>query len=267
MPIHTSVPIEIFDQERFHSVDKIVTGHAFDIHNEFGRYLGEKLYQAELARRCQGAGFHVDSEMRIAVTLDDFIKIYLVDLLVNRGVILETKAVATLTPSHTAQTLNYLLLCGLHHGGLFNFHSERVQREFVSTGLNFEKRRQYKINDHAWSRLRPECDQLRTLLPRLFSEWGTHLDPLLYRDALTHFLGGPERVVRSIPVQSGGLIIGTQEMHLHAEDVGFSVTASLHHPRSVEEHQRRFLNHTSLRAIQWINLHHHNIELRTLQKR
>ncbi len=56
MPIWTSSPIKIIDQETFHQIDRKVTGLAFDIHNEFGRYLDEEFYQAELARRCQRAG-------------------------------------------------------------------------------------------------------------------------------------------------------------------------------------------------------------------
>ena len=54
MPIQTSGPIAIFDQEAFHVVDKLVTGVAFDIHNEFGRYLDRRLYQRELCLTCFG---------------------------------------------------------------------------------------------------------------------------------------------------------------------------------------------------------------------
>ena len=34
MPIQTAVPVQVFDQESFHQVDKRVTGIAFDIHND-----------------------------------------------------------------------------------------------------------------------------------------------------------------------------------------------------------------------------------------
>ena len=43
MPIRTAIPIQVFDQERFHQIDRRVTGIAFDIHNEFGRYLDERI--------------------------------------------------------------------------------------------------------------------------------------------------------------------------------------------------------------------------------
>ena len=51
MSILTSAEIKVFDQEAFHGVDKRVTGMAFDVHNEYGSNLDERLYQAELAHR------------------------------------------------------------------------------------------------------------------------------------------------------------------------------------------------------------------------
>lgn len=267
MPIHVHHPIEVFDQERFHRVDKVVTGIAFDIHNEFGRYLDERLYQRELARRCLAAGLAVEPELRMTASLDDFSKDYFADHLVNAGVIVETKAVAALTPAHTGQTLNYLFLCGLHHGTLLNFRPERVQHEFVSTSLKPADRRRFEVVADDWHPVCPQCDRLRSHLLRMLAEWGTHLDPLLYRDALTHFLGGEAQVTREISVESEGGSLGGQTMHLLADDIAFSVTASTHHPESVGEHQRRFLHHTRLRALQWVNLNHSRIELRTLKGR
>src|SRR5207244_2047418 len=66
--------------------------------------------------------------------------------------------------------------------------------------------------------------------------------------------------------KSEAAVIGVQKMHLVADDVAFSVTASTHRPDKVLEHQRRFLRHTSLRALQWINLNHSHIELRTIER-
>lgn len=127
MPITTSVPIKVFDQEEFHAVDKVARGLAFDMHNEMGRYLDERLYQAELTARLKNRGFEVAREMKITLSLDGFEKEYFVDLLVDGGVIIETKTAESLTPAHRAQVLNYLYLCGLFHGALLNFRMERVQ--------------------------------------------------------------------------------------------------------------------------------------------
>src|SRR5690242_1128976 len=107
MPIRTAVPIRVFDQDEFHRVDRAITGLGFDIQNEFGRYLDERLYQGELTRRGRAAGFEVEPEMRITVILGDFSKDYFADHLIDRGVIIETKAVTALCPTHRGQALNY----------------------------------------------------------------------------------------------------------------------------------------------------------------
>jgi GxxExxY protein len=256
----------VFDQESFHLVDRRVTGLAFEIHNEFGRYLDERLYQGELTRRCREVGLEVEPELRIDVTLEDFTKTYFADHLINRGVIVEDKAVAALSAAHRGQALNYLFLCGLHHATLLNFRTERVQHAFASTSLAPADRRRYEVVASEWKPLTPRCRDLHDVLLRLLSEWGAFLHPLLYREALTHFLGGEERVVAEIPVMSGGRQVGTQKMHLVTDGVAFSVTASTHRPAAVLQHQRRFLRHAPLRGIQWINLHHRRIDLWTIER-
>jgi len=266
MPIFTAAPVNVFDQESFHRIDRRVTGLVFDIHNEFGRYLDEKLYQNELARRCGSAGFEVIPEFQMTTSLNGFEKSYFADLLIDRGVIVETKAISGLGPMQKGQTLNYLFMCGLHHGTLLNFRPERVEHEFVSTRLTHETRQQFEFMTPHWKQLTPECDRFRELLLQCLSEWGTYLDPHLYRDAVTYFLGDKDQIVRQVPILSDGTVIGTQEMHLLTDDVAFSVTASTHRPDKVLEHQQRFLNHTRLRALHWLNLHHSQIELRTIER-
>lgn len=263
MPIRTAVPIIVFEQERYHAVDRQVTGLAFDIHNEFGRYLDEKLYQRELVRRCRVAGVDAIPEMRISVSLGDFCKEYCVDLLLEQGVVVEIKTAAALCPAHRGQTLNYLFMCGLSHATLLNFRTERVQHEFVSTRLTSEARRRYDFDLRHWQPLGLQDTRLHEVLREVLADWGAFLDPLLYRDALSYFL---KVTPREINVHSNGESIGSQSMHMLTDDIAFSVTASTHRPESVLDHQRRFLDHTSLRAIQWINLNHHQIELRTITK-
>ena len=264
MPITTQFPIKVFDQEAFHQVDKVVTGFAFDIHNEFGRYMDEGLYQAELARRLREAGHDVAVEFQMTASLDDFSKDYFADLLIDCGVIVETKTASQLNGSHKGQTLNYLYLCELHHGTMLNFRPLRVEHKFVSTGLTHVDRQQYEVQADGWIACSPECERLKRLVLDCLSEWGAFLDPNLYRDALVHFFGGKVIVERNVSVISAGAKIGTQIMRLINADVAFSVTASTHSPDSVFAHQRRFLKHTTLNALHWLNLNHHHIDLRTI---
>lgn len=266
VPIFTSVPIVVFDQESFHAIDRIATGCAFNIHNELGRYLDERLYQAEMAARIADQKLVTVREMKITVMLDDFTHVYYVDVLVQGGVIVEIKTAETLTRGHKAQVLNYLYLCGLHHATLLSFRTARVQHEFVSTHLTPALRRRVTWDLHKWKPLSPGCNVLYETMRRALADWGSGLDPTLYRDAITHFLGGEANVVREVEITSAHGTVGTQRLHALAPDIGFAVTASVHDPETVGEHQRRFLQHTPLRAIQWVNLNRQAVSLHTLTK-
>lgn len=267
MPVVTSVPIAVFDQEAFHAIDKMVTGEAFKVHNQFGRYMDEGLYQAELAQRFLARGFEVTRELKMTLTLDDFSKDYYADFLVNGGVIVETKTAETLTKEHTAQVLNYLFMSGLHHASLLNLRPESVQHRFVSTSFTLEQRQNITWDATNWEPLCAACDTLKTTLTRTLGDWGARLDPLAYRDVVTHFLGGRSTVLKEVEIRSEHGLLGRQKMHLLSEDVAFSITSAIHRPTTALEHQRRFLQHTNLRAIQWVNLDGQKATLHTLQRK
>lgn len=266
MPIQTSAPITVFDQEAFHAVDKVVRGCAFDIHNELGRYLDERLYQAELAARLSARNMSASREMRMTLTLDDFSRDYFADLLVNGGVIIETKAVNKLTHAHKAQTLTYLYLCGLHHGTLLNLRPDRVEHQFVSTTLTMKDRRRIELNLQGWKPFTPRCETLYTTLNRALADWGARLSPVLYRDIIVHFLGGESEVAHKVEVRSNHGPLGKQPVSLVAPDIAFSVTSSGHRPDIVRDHQHRFLRHTDLRAMHWINLGGQTITIQTIEQ-
>lgn len=266
MPICVSKPITVFEQEAFHAVDKVVTGCAFGLHNELGRNLDERLYQVELAARLNEQKMSVAREVQITISFDGFSRDYFADLLVNGGVIIETKAAENLTAAHRAQVLNYLYLCGLHHATLLNFRAERVQHEFVSTHYTLALRRKVTWQLAAWKPLSAGCNIFHDVLRGVLADWGSGLDPVLYRDAVTHFLGGEAQVIRDVEIFTKHGALGTQPTYLLAGDIAFAVTASVHRPRLVEEHYRRFLQHTRLRAIQWVNLHRQTVCLQTIQR-
>ena len=107
---------------------------------------------------------------------------------------------------------------------------------------------------------------LKAKVVELVCDWGAFLDFNLYRDAICFFLGGPEVVCRRIRVYSGDRLLGEQEIHLLTSDTAFAFSAVTSDGWKMEEHQRRFLSHTSIRHIQWINLNHHTIEFVTITK-
>jgi GxxExxY protein len=110
MPIEQTVRAKLISDDEFHFHDYEVMGLAYSIHNDLGRLWNEKIYQNELAYRCQKAGFEkVDTEVAIHVSYQDFRKTLYTDLLLNNLLLYELKAVQALTGEHHKQTLNYLL--------------------------------------------------------------------------------------------------------------------------------------------------------------
>jgi len=259
-------PLRVFSQDQFHALDRVVMGITFQVHNEFGRFLDELLFKREIAARCIAAGIATERELRVWVTHGSFKKEYKIDLVFSHGVIFEAKAVEWLAPAHEAQTLNYVLLTGIHHAKLINLRPERVQGRFVSTQLTPELRKRFTIDDASWRAVNPRSRLLKETMIELLRDWGAFLECNLYREALMHRLGGAEFVLRRVQVFSEDQPLGDQEMHLVTDDTAFAVSAITESTEGMRSHLGRFLAHTSLRHLQWINLNHHHIEFVTLSR-
>lgn len=267
MPIEVSTRIQALDQEEFHALDRRIMGVVFEVHNELGRLLDEDLYKREIATRCLAINLEpAELEVRIVVGHEGFVKDYFMDLLVCRGYLMEAKVADRLVAAHRGQTLNYLLLTGLRHGRLVNLRTERVQHEFVSTTLTPEERRRFSVVEDGWVEMTAESRQLKARTIELLEDWGAFLDVSLYREALVHFLGGAGSVCKAVEVFSGSRRVGTQNLNLLDEDTGFALTTKREGAGAMRDHLGRLLEHTRLKAIQWINLNRHRVEFTTLSK-
>jgi GxxExxY protein len=266
MPVECSVELASVGQERFHAIDKVLMRHAFDIHNTLGRFCDERIYQEELAQRCRASDIEVNREVILRVLHRDFVKLYYLDLLVERGLIYELKAVESLTAIHQKQLINYLLLAGLRHGKLVNFHPRSVQSHFVSTQLSRHDRVAFPLNDGDWQGNDKASQQLRETLHALLEDWGTFLDVNLYREALLHFLDGPEAGVQPVDIEVNGRIVGSQKLCMLNAESAWHLSSVREHLPSYETHITRLLRHTRLERIHWINFDQRWITLKTLKK-
>jgi len=264
MPIEVQTDIRSLSEDEFKEAAYVVSGAAFGIHNRFGNLFRERVYKCELARECVRNGFErVEIEVPVQVSFESFRKEYFLDLLVNGSALFELKAEAAIAPAHRAQTLNYLFMTGLQRAKIFNFGTTRVQHEFVSTTLTSAERRRFAIDDQRWRDCGAEGHRFRKLLVTLLNDWGCFLQLPLYQAAITHFFGGDERVVRLVRVTVEGETLTTQPTHTLNPTTAFKLTAT---PdiEIMEDALRRFLHHTELTAIQWVNLHNHDITFVTL---
>jgi GxxExxY protein len=105
-----------------------VMAAAFEVHNTLGAGFLENVYEKALLKELQLRGIPAvaQSEMKVLYKGEE-VGLYYPDIFVNGEMILELKAVESLTKLHEAQVLNYLKGTGCKLGLLLNFGRERVE--------------------------------------------------------------------------------------------------------------------------------------------
>ena len=105
---------------------------AFNVHRELGPGLLESVYEHCLASDLIMSGLLVERQVAIPVTyrnerLDAGFRL---DILVERKVLVEVKAIDALASIHTAQILTYLRFSQVRLGYLINFNAVRLKDGF-----------------------------------------------------------------------------------------------------------------------------------------
>lgn len=110
-------------------ISKIVVLTAIELHKSLGPGLLESVYENALAYDLRAEGLSVEQQVPMPLVYKNikFEVGYRLDLLVNKKVILELKAVETLSPVHYAQLLTYLKLSELKLGLLINFNQKLLK--------------------------------------------------------------------------------------------------------------------------------------------
>ena len=99
-----------------------IIGVFYDVYNELGHGFLESVYQKSLGLALQAVGFEVGWPIAIPVWFRGHqVGHFEGDMLVERSVLLELKAVRALDGSHQAQLLNYLRATDIEVGLLLNF--------------------------------------------------------------------------------------------------------------------------------------------------
>jgi len=105
-------------------LSKQIIGFAIEVHNTLGPGLLESAYKECLYFKLKKKGMLVEKEKPMPLIVDE-VKVeygYRIDLLVENTIIIEVKAVVSLTDIHVAQILTYLKLSKCKLGLLINFN-------------------------------------------------------------------------------------------------------------------------------------------------
>ena len=262
MPIVVHADLQRPSEKEFAKLAYESMAFIFGVRNKFGTFFSECIYKQEIERLMDNALI----EVPIDVTYENFKKRYLIDVLISKAAPMELKVVETLGPRHRAQLLNYLLLCELFHGMLVNLRPDRVKHEYVNTTLTRDDRTCFDVIDEHWTAITDTDIGWRKWITSALRDWGTGLDVNLYLEGITHVLGGEEKVVREISVHSGDKFLGKQIAHTTDPSTVLRVTTLKKGMAKFEESAYRYLDHTDMTAMQWVNISLKQVRFKTLMK-
>ncbi len=105
-----------------------VMSAVFEVHNVLGSGFLEKVYENALVKEFRIRGVSVEAQKEIAVSYKGLsVGCYFADILVDRKIIIELKAVERLSRINEAQLLNYLKATGIKLGYLINMGGKSVE--------------------------------------------------------------------------------------------------------------------------------------------
>jgi GxxExxY protein len=119
------------------AIAREIVDAAFRVHKTLGPGLLESVYEVCLVHELHKRGLQVDRQVSLPVIYDNLrldagLRL---DLLVNKTVVVELKAVEMLLPVHKAQTLTYLKLTGHRLALLINFNVPLIKEGIVRFAL------------------------------------------------------------------------------------------------------------------------------------
>ncbi|MDJ0837192.1 MAG: GxxExxY protein [Acidobacteriota bacterium] len=105
-----------------------IIGAAIEVHRHFGPGLLEKVYEEALVHELALRGVQTEVQVPVAIRYKGCsITGQRIDLIVDKFVVVEVKAVERMKDIFVSQTLTYLRASGLTRGLVINFGQERLK--------------------------------------------------------------------------------------------------------------------------------------------
>src|SRR5207247_9669288 len=112
----------------FSQVTEKIIGAADAVHSELGPGFLERVYFRALLYELVERGLNASTELEIPVYYKGrAVGTYFADVVVERQILVEVKAMRTPAPEHQAQLIHYLKATGMKLGLLINFGAPSLQ--------------------------------------------------------------------------------------------------------------------------------------------
>ncbi len=118
-----------YSEIEYNALTVIIIKSAIELHKELGLGLLESVYEICLIKVLKEKGLVVENQIKVPIHFRNEVldKNFILDILVNKVVILEIKSIEKISPIHEAQLVTYLKLSGKKLGLLINFNEELLK--------------------------------------------------------------------------------------------------------------------------------------------
>jgi len=127
------------NKERFNQLSKEILDASITVHKEMGPGLLESVYELCLLKELALRNIYVEHQVPVPLFYkgEDLNKDFRIDILVEKEIIIELKAVDYILPAHEAQIISYLKLTEKKLGFLINFNVPLLKEGFRRFVNNF----------------------------------------------------------------------------------------------------------------------------------
>jgi len=109
-----------------------VVGAAMEVHNILGPGFLEKVYENALLSELELRGINAISQHPLQVNYKgNLVGNYITDIVVENKIILELKAIKSISDIHIAQVINYLTATGYKLAILLNFGADKLESKRI----------------------------------------------------------------------------------------------------------------------------------------
>ena len=117
------------NKEEIESIGTKIVDAAYHVHKELGPGLLESVYEYCMLHELMSRNLIVRNQVRMPIIYKgiELNKNFVIDILVEKKVVVELKVVENFAEEHIAQTLTYLRLSGCKVGLLLNFYKKSLK--------------------------------------------------------------------------------------------------------------------------------------------
>lgn len=120
----------MISKAKYEEIGRKIVHASYTVHKELGPGLLESVYEICLFEELKAQNLFVERQLKLPVVYKgkELEKEFIIDLLVEKSIAIELKAVEQLLPVHEVQLLTYMKLADLKLGYLVNFNVPLIKQ-------------------------------------------------------------------------------------------------------------------------------------------